>query len=516
MVTTASTSAVVSVVKAVEHVAVEEVKTLANQLSTKTAADVKTIVHEVAQQTVDEANETPSSVLEDVGEGLGEIVEDVVEGAGKVAEQVEAHPELLVEGALAVGIGVVSVVQPELIAGSVALVGKMAADSVTNTMNDIIVTSGTGVVKEVAKDVADENDNTKLKATESKESASEDDRIASEKKDSKVEAVPGEKSTLKEDKTAESSTDESVNQIEKSEKNSGARDKEGIKEESTKTVINVDKKGAVSETTVEGRVEQREEPSIESVSSSTPVIPPGEVKFSQETSVMIKETEIPAPDADKVITTALEEASKDGTKSVEKLKKAELIPCNPANFSDSITAALPLASGSVVEAPKPKAQLWTKPVNSSSFAAHPFLATTSSIDTHAAVVAAHQSIIELHQKLDKMQSSLDIMAKALLAHGIQSPIQAIETAVTDSQTEAATGTVTASMTQMSLVLVDPRKTPPDQPTHKKRGSMFGSFGMGWLFGGGSGTKSAPAAAVTTTTTTSPEETTSGPGQVDTS
>lgn len=57
---------------------------------------------------------------------------------------------------MALGIGVASLVQPELIVGSVALVGKMAADATKETIDEIVVESGNSIVKGIAKEVTDE------------------------------------------------------------------------------------------------------------------------------------------------------------------------------------------------------------------------------------------------------------------------------------------------------------------------------------------------------------------------
>lgn len=81
----------------VEEVAVNEAKVVAKELTTKTSADAKNIVHDLAKETVDEAKEKPSTILKDLEEGVEAIAEDVEEGATKVVEQVEEHPELLAE-----------------------------------------------------------------------------------------------------------------------------------------------------------------------------------------------------------------------------------------------------------------------------------------------------------------------------------------------------------------------------------------------------------------------------------
>ena len=59
-------------------------------------------------------------------------------------------------GALAVAIGVASLVQPELIAGEVAILGKMAADSAKKTVTQIASDEGEKIVKAISKDLAED------------------------------------------------------------------------------------------------------------------------------------------------------------------------------------------------------------------------------------------------------------------------------------------------------------------------------------------------------------------------
>jgi len=75
-------------------------------------------------------------------------------------------------GALAVAIGVASLVQPELIAGEVAILGKMAADSAKKTVTQIASDEGEKIVKAISKDLAEdakaEAEKDKLQAEEKK------------------------------------------------------------------------------------------------------------------------------------------------------------------------------------------------------------------------------------------------------------------------------------------------------------------------------------------------------------
>jgi hypothetical protein len=73
-------------------------------------------------------------------------------------------------GAVAVAVGVASIVQPELIVGSVAMIGKMAAaDRAKTTANEIAMEASTHVVNELSKDLNGElADHAKLEATTTK------------------------------------------------------------------------------------------------------------------------------------------------------------------------------------------------------------------------------------------------------------------------------------------------------------------------------------------------------------
>jgi hypothetical protein len=125
-------------------------------------------VNGVAQQTVAASDDSVPTIIQNVEDGAKVVGNEVVKGAEAVVDAVEKHPELLAEfvfslilgliadicrGAVALGVGVASLVAPELIVGSVALVGKMAADATKETINNIVVESGDSVVKGIAKEV---------------------------------------------------------------------------------------------------------------------------------------------------------------------------------------------------------------------------------------------------------------------------------------------------------------------------------------------------------------------------
>ena len=85
--------------------------------------------------------------------------------------------------AIAVGIGVASIVQPELIVGSVAMIGKMAADSAKKTASDIAVTASTHVVNEIGKDITEDiAKDAKVEATSTKTEVTQKETKVDEEK----------------------------------------------------------------------------------------------------------------------------------------------------------------------------------------------------------------------------------------------------------------------------------------------------------------------------------------------
>ena len=66
-------------------------------------------------------------------------------------------------GALAVAIGAASLIQPELVAGEVAVIGKMASDSAKKTVTTIATDTSSKVVKAISQDLADDAKEEKAK-----------------------------------------------------------------------------------------------------------------------------------------------------------------------------------------------------------------------------------------------------------------------------------------------------------------------------------------------------------------
>ncbi|KAH8656946.1 hypothetical protein BGZ60DRAFT_531811 [Tricladium varicosporioides] len=150
-----------------EEVVIEAGKKVVAELQKKTAEDLKTIGKGLGEE-VKDLQEDERPVLVKVGEAIVDVVEtigeELVEGAEVVIEDVKAHPELIAEGAVAVGIGIASIVQPELIVGSVAMFGKMAADAAKKTASDIAIDASSHVVKELGKDLSEDIKDSKIEA----------------------------------------------------------------------------------------------------------------------------------------------------------------------------------------------------------------------------------------------------------------------------------------------------------------------------------------------------------------
>ncbi|KAH6703223.1 hypothetical protein BKA61DRAFT_661094 [Leptodontidium sp. MPI-SDFR-AT-0119] len=161
-----------TVVKATEHVLVETATAVVSSLGAAATAEFKTLESSIAQEAVSATDDDVSNIIQKVEGAVEVVVEEVVNGAEHVVETVKQHPELIAEGALAVAVGVASLVQPELIAGEVAILGKMAADSAKKTVTKIASDEGEKIVKAISKDLAEdakvEAEKDKLQAEEKK------------------------------------------------------------------------------------------------------------------------------------------------------------------------------------------------------------------------------------------------------------------------------------------------------------------------------------------------------------
>ncbi|CZT43182.1 uncharacterized protein RSE6_03179 [Rhynchosporium secalis] len=161
-----------TVVQATEHVLVESATAVASKLGAVAAAEFKTIEKGIAQEVVSATDDDASNILDKIEGAVEVVLDEVVEGAEHVVEAVKQHPELIAEGALAAAIGVASLVQPELMVGGIAIIGKMASDSAKKTVTEIASTEGEKVVKAISKNLADdakiEAEKDKLQAEEKK------------------------------------------------------------------------------------------------------------------------------------------------------------------------------------------------------------------------------------------------------------------------------------------------------------------------------------------------------------
>ncbi|KAH7389018.1 hypothetical protein BKA64DRAFT_127757 [Cadophora sp. MPI-SDFR-AT-0126] len=145
-----------TVVKATEHVHVETATAVVSSLGAAATAEFKTLESGIAQEAVSATDDGVSNMIHKVEGAVETVIEEVANGAKHVVETVKQHPELIAEGALAVAIGVASLVQPELIAGEVAILGKMAADSAKKTVTQIASDEGEKIVKAISKDLAED------------------------------------------------------------------------------------------------------------------------------------------------------------------------------------------------------------------------------------------------------------------------------------------------------------------------------------------------------------------------
>ncbi|KAL2062894.1 hypothetical protein VTL71DRAFT_5966 [Oculimacula yallundae] len=161
-----------TVVQATQHVLVESATSVVSSLSAAAVAEFKTLETGVAQEVVSATDDNVSNILHKVEGAVKVVAHEVADGVVHVVETVKQHPELIAEGVLAVAIGVASLVQPELIAGEIAILGKMAADSAKKTVTQIASEEGEKIVTAISKDLADdakiEAEKDKLQAEEKK------------------------------------------------------------------------------------------------------------------------------------------------------------------------------------------------------------------------------------------------------------------------------------------------------------------------------------------------------------
>lgn len=76
---------------------IDEATAVVKQLSTKNAADIKSIVNGVAKETVAASDDSISTIIQNVEDGAIVIGKEIVKGAEAVVDAVEKHPELIAE-----------------------------------------------------------------------------------------------------------------------------------------------------------------------------------------------------------------------------------------------------------------------------------------------------------------------------------------------------------------------------------------------------------------------------------
>ncbi|KAE9364459.1 hypothetical protein N431DRAFT_107740 [Stipitochalara longipes BDJ] len=137
------------------------------------AADINNVQVGLAQEVPPEAGKDASkpSVSTTIEGALRVVEKEAAKGAKETVATVEAHPELIAEGALAAVVGAASMIQPELLPGAVAIVGKMASDSAKATVIKIATDEGKKVGAAIGKDISD--DAAKQKAVKAEKEATD-------------------------------------------------------------------------------------------------------------------------------------------------------------------------------------------------------------------------------------------------------------------------------------------------------------------------------------------------------
>jgi hypothetical protein len=146
--------------------------TVIKQLVAQDIGELKGVASGTSMAAVTAFKEPLPALEGKLEQGLHAAGNEAVNGLRTVERNIEDHPELIAEsvihinrscriysridrGAVAVAIGVGSLVQPELVSPGLALVGKIATDCAVRTVEEIAAEDGFNGAKAIARDVVD-------------------------------------------------------------------------------------------------------------------------------------------------------------------------------------------------------------------------------------------------------------------------------------------------------------------------------------------------------------------------
>ncbi|KAI6717271.1 hypothetical protein JHW43_000174 [Diplocarpon mali] len=158
-------------VEATDRVLVDTATAVVASVTKTATSGLQALESGIGHEDVSAADDDASRLLDRVEGSVEEVVGEVVGGVENVV--VTRHPDLIAEGALAAAIGVASLVQPELIADEVPILGKIAADSAKTTVTQVASDEGEKIIKAVSRDLSEgakaEAEKDKLQAAEKSE-----------------------------------------------------------------------------------------------------------------------------------------------------------------------------------------------------------------------------------------------------------------------------------------------------------------------------------------------------------
>ncbi|EKD19435.1 uncharacterized protein L3040_002686 [Drepanopeziza brunnea f. sp. 'multigermtubi'] len=156
--------------EATESVRVERATAVAASVTKNATAEFKALDSRTAKEVVPAANDTTENHLNKTKRAADFAFNGFPKGAGDMVDTVKQHPEITAQKAPAVAVGVGPFVQSELIAGEVAILGKMAANSSKKTVTQISSNEGEKIFnanwKDFSNDAKAEVKNDKIQAAE--------------------------------------------------------------------------------------------------------------------------------------------------------------------------------------------------------------------------------------------------------------------------------------------------------------------------------------------------------------